>query len=121
MIYQSENIEWNDLGPELAEAIGADRVEVVRYTASLNELSRSLGLKGCHLVFLVDRNGYMKADPHDNMTGTLLYGGRAEVIGDIMIALETDGDYEIKGTDSRMRMLMLMRAVDDASGGLLRF
>lgn len=120
-LYQTENLEWEVLGAELAGCVGADRVEVVRYTAPLNELSRKLGLNGCHLVFLVDRNGYMREDPKDNMTGTLLYGKGSEIIGDIVFALETDEGYEIIAFESRMRLTMMLSAVDEAVGGLLSF
>lgn len=120
-IYQSENTEWSELSPEFSECIGAERTEVVRYTAPLNDISRMLGLKGCHLVFLVDRNGCMRKDQSDNMVGTMLYGAGSEIIGDIILALETDGDYDIVGFKSRMRLGAMIRAVDEAVDGLLRF
>ena len=93
--FQSEAEDWQQLDADLGEQIGAERLEVVRYTAPLNELSKRVGLVGCHLVFLVDRNGYAKEDIGDNMTGTILYGSGAEIRGDIIFALETDKGYEL--------------------------
>lgn len=118
--FQSEAEDWQQLDADLGEQIGAERLEVVRYTAPLNELSKRVGLVGCHLVFLVDRNGYAKEDIGDNMTGTILYGSGAEIRGDIIFALETDKGYELKGVESMVLLDNIYYAVNDAVGNLLR-
>ena len=118
--FQSEAKDWQQLDADLGEQIGAERLEVVRYTAPLNELSKRVGLVGCHLVFLVDRNGYAKKDIGDNMTGTILYGSGAEIRGDIIFALETDKGYELKGVESMVLLDNIYYAVNDAVGNLLR-
>lgn len=118
--FQSEAKDWQQLDADLGEQIGAERLEVVRYTAPLNELSKRVGLVGCHLVFLVDRNGYAKEDIGDNMTGTILYGSGAEIRGDIIFALETDKGYELKGVESMVLLDNIYYAVNDAVGNLLR-
>lgn len=118
--FQSEAEDWQQLDADLGEQIGAERLEVVRYTAPLNELSKRVGLVGCHLVFLVDRNGYAKEDIGDNMTGTILYGSGAEIRGDIIFALETDNGYKLKGIESMVLLDNIYYAVNDAVGNLLR-
>lgn len=118
--FQSEAEDWQQLDADLGEQIGAERLEVVRYTAPLNELSKRVGLVGCHLVFLVDRNGYAKEDIGDNMTGTILYGSGAEIRGDIIFALETDNGYKLKGVESMVLLDNIYYAVNDAVGNLLR-
>lgn len=118
--FQSEAEDWQQLDADLGEQIDAERLEVVRYTAPLNELSKRVGLAGCHLVFLVDRNGYAKEDIGDNMTGTILYGSGAEIRGDIIFALETDKGYELKGVESMVLLDNIYYAVNDAVGNLLR-
>ena len=118
--FQSDAKDWQQLDADLGEQIGAERLEVVRYTAPLNELSKRVGLVGCHLVFLVDRNGYAKEDIGDNMTGTILYGSGAEIRGDIIFALETDKGYELKGVESMVLLDNIYYAVNDAVGSLLR-
>ena len=118
--FQSEAKDWQQLDADLGEQIGAERLEVVRYTAPLNDLSKRVGLVGYHLVFLVDRNGYAKEDIGDNMTGTILYGSGAEIRGDIIFALETDKDYELKGVESMVLLDNIYYAVNDAVGNLLR-
>lgn len=118
--FQSKAEDWQQLDADLGEQIDAERLEVVRYTAPLNELSKRVGLVGCHLVFLVDRNGYAKEDIGDNMTGTILYGSGAEIRGDIIFALETDNGYKLKGIESMVLLDNIYCAVNDAVGNLLR-
>ena len=108
------------LDAELAKKIKAERTEVVRYTAALNALTKQIGLSGCHLVFLVDRNGYAKEDIGDNMTGTILYGSGQPILGDIVFALETDSGYHIKGVDSVKLLTFIYDTINDAVGNLLR-
>lgn len=108
------------LDAELAEKIKAERTEVVRYTAALNALTKQIGLSGCHLVFLVDRNGYAKEDIGDNMTGTILYGSGQPILGDIVFALETDSGYNIKGVDSVKLLTDIYNSINNAVGDLLR-
>lgn len=117
--FQSEATDWQTLDAELAEQIGAERTEVVRYTAPLNELSKRIGLRGYHLVFLVDRNGYASG-AGDNMTGTILYGSGAEIRGNIVFALETDNNYKICGSTSMAQIDGIYNAINDAVGDLLR-
>ena len=112
--------EGAQLDAELAEKIKAERTEVVRYTAALNALTEQIGLSGCHLVFLVDRNGYAKEDIGDNMTGTILYGSGQPILGDIVFALETDSGYHIKGVDSVELLTDIYNSINNAVGDLLR-
>lgn len=112
--------DWSEVGPALSEALGADRLEVVRFTPRLNELTARLCLVNCHLVFLMDRNAAMRADARDNMTGTILYGTGYEIMGDIAFALESDKGYEIMGIESISLVDDVFNWVNDAVGGLLR-
>ena len=118
--FQSQAEDWRELDADIAEHIGAERTEVVRFTAPLNALSKRLGLVDCHLVFLVDRNGYQKEDIGDNMTGTILYGSGHEILGNIVFALETDKGYEIKGFTSARLIEDAYIAINAAVGELLR-
>lgn len=118
--FQSEAQDWRGLDADIAEHIGAERTEVVRFTAPLNALSKRLGLVDCHLVFLVDRNGYQKDGIGDNMTGTILYGSGHEILGNIVFALETDKGYEIKGFTSARLIEDAYIAINEAVGELLR-
>lgn len=118
-IYQSESEDWRTLDAELCGLIGAERLEVVRYTNPLNRISQALGLDDSHLVFMVDRNGYAKG-LGDNMTGTILYGSGNEILGDIIFALETDSGYKIKGIESRKLMIDTFSFINQIAGNLLR-
>ena len=118
--HQCESEDWNVLGEQLAEWIGADRVEIVRYTAPLNALTQQLRLNGRHLVFMVARNGYNQT-VGDNMPATILYGGGYPIYGNIVFALETDQSYEIEGFRSRKLFSEALDAVDAAVDGLLRY
>ena len=120
-VEQSDNEDWSALGDELASWINADRVEIVRFTKPLNALSEKLSLNERHLVFMVDRNGAAKEDIGDNMPGTILYGSGYEIMGDIIIAIETDKGYEIEGIMSRSLLGEVMDAVDEAVDHLLIF
>lgn len=120
-IHQSEAEDWSTLGDELAQWIGADRVEVVRYTRPLNALTEQLNLNGRHLVFMVARNGYGDRTVGDNMPATILYGGGYPIYGNIVFALETDSGYKIEGIRSRNLFGAVVDAVNNAVDGLLRF
>lgn len=120
-IHQSKAEDWNTLGDELAQWIGADRVEVVRYTRPLNALTEQLRLNGRHLVFMVARNGYGDRTVGDNMPATILYGGGYPLYGNIVFALETDNGYKIEGIRSRNLFGAVVDAVNNAVDGLLRF
>lgn len=119
VLQQSENEDWDTLGKELSEWIGANgRVEVVRYTSALNALSEQLQLNKRHLVFMVARNGYVD-EVGDNMPATLLYGG-GPIYGNVVFALETDKGYEIEGITSKSLLTEVFEAVNNAVDGLLR-
>lgn len=118
--FQSKAENWQELDADIAEHIGANRTEIVRYTAPLNTLSKQLGLVGCHLVFLVDREGYQKEDIGDNMTGTLLYGSGAEIKGNIVFALESDSGYKLMGFTSAALIENAYIEINAAVGELLR-
>ena len=120
-LHQSEHEDWATLGDELAEWIGCDRVEVVRFTPALNALSKELSLNERHLVFMVARNGYGDRTVGDNMTATLLYGGGYPIYGNIVFALETDQGYEIEGIRTRSLVNEVFDAVNNAVDGLLRW
>lgn len=92
---QSENEDWNTLGAELASWVGARRVEVVRFTEPLNAITEKLGLVNHHLIFMIGVGGNM--DAGDNAPATILYGGGNPLYGDIIIALESNDEYEIEG------------------------
>ena len=92
---QSENEDWNTLGAELASWVGARRVEVVRFTEPLNAITEKLGLVNHHLIFMIGVGG--NRDAGDNAPATILYGGGNPFYGDIIIALESNNEYEIEG------------------------
>ena len=117
---QSPNRDWGTLGGELAEWIGADGVEVVRYTPALNKLSEQLRLNQRHLVFMVARNGYGDKTVGDNMPATILYGRGYPLYGNIVFALETDQGYEIEGIITKKLLLETANAINEAVDGLLR-
>ena len=120
-LQQSENEEWSSLGDEIAKWIESPTgVQVVRFTAPLNALSKKLRLNERHLVFLMARNGYGDMTVGDNMPATLLYGGGYPLYGNIVIALETDNGYEIEGICSRKLLDEVFAAVNEAVDGLLR-
>jgi len=115
---QSDQTEWSALEGQLAEWIGGKRVEIVRFTQPLNALSEQLNLNQRHVVFMLPRGGAGTAG--DNMPATLLYGGGYPIFGNIIVALETDGDYEIEGFATRSLLGEALDAINAAVGGLLR-
>ena len=117
---QSEKLRWADLRTDIASWLEADRVEIVRYTQCLNDLTRQLNLNGRHLVLLVDRNGSLCEESGDNMPATILYGGGYPLYGHALIGLETDDDYTIEGIRTQSLINEVFAAVDQAVGGLLR-
>lgn len=119
-IKQSEHEDWNTLGDEIASWMGCDRVEVVRYTPALNAISEKLNLNARHIVFMVARNGYGDKTVGDNMPATLLYGGGYPLVGNIVIALETDNGYEIEGFITQHILDMAFEEVNKAVDGLIR-
>ena len=118
--FQSKAESWQELDADIAEHIGAERTEIVRFTAPLNTLSKQLGLVDCHLVFLVDREGYKKDGLGDNMTGTLLYGSGHEILGNIVFALESDSGYKLMGFTSAALIENAYIEINAAVGNLLR-
>ena len=118
-VKQSEHEDWETLGGELAEWIGADRGEIVRYTPALNAISGKLRLNERHLVFMVDRNG-ANSTAGDNMPATLLYGRGYPIYGNIVFALETDKGYEIEGFITKSLLNEAYAAINEAVDGLLR-
>lgn len=118
--FQSTAESWQELDADIAEHIGAERTEIVRFTAPLNTLSKQLGLVDCHLVFLVDREGYKKDGLGDNMTGTLLYGSGHEILGNIVFALESDSGYKLMGFTSAALIENAYIEINAAVGNLLR-
>lgn len=118
--FQSTAESWQELDADIAEHIGAERTEIVRFTAPLNTLSKQLGLVDCHLVFLVDREGYKKDGIGDNMTGTLLYGSGHEILGNIVFALESDSGYKLMGFTSAALIENAYIEINAAVGNLLR-
>lgn len=118
--FQSTAESWQELDADIAEHIGAERTEIVRFTAPLNTLSKQLGLVDCHLVFLVDREGYKKDGLGDNMTGTLLYGSGHEILGNIVFALESDNGYKLMGFTSVALIENAYIEINATVGNLLR-
>lgn len=120
-LFQTETTDYQPLEAELAAKIGAQRLEVVRYTAPLNAISQHVGLTDHHLVMLVDRNGYARSDAGDNMTGTILYGAGYEIMGDIIFALESDSGYKLSGiVESNTLLNNIYNTINNAVGGLLK-
>lgn len=115
---QSNQREWGLLEPELANWIGGKRVEIVRFTKPLNALSEQLNLNERHLVFMIARGA--AGTTGDNMPASLLYGGGYPLYGDIIVALETDRDYEIEGFATNSLLNEALNAVNAAVDGLLR-
>ena len=99
--------------------IGADRLEVVRYTKPLNELSKALQLNERHLVFITDRNGGLKDNTGDNMPATMLYGAGYPIYGHVVFALETDNGYTIEGIRTISLAKEVFAAIYHATDGLL--
>lgn len=118
--FATSDEDWRALDEALAAQIGAERLEVVRFTAPLNALSTHIGLNDYHLIFLVDRNSYTKSNIGDNMTGTLLYGSGQEILGDIIFALESDNGYKITGIRSSQLLNKIYSSINETVGGLLR-
>ncbi|MBQ7952965.1 MAG: hypothetical protein IJ286_07640 [Alistipes sp.] len=118
--FQSTAESWQELDADIAEHIGAERTEIVRFTAPLNTLSKQLGLVDCHLVFLVDMEGYKKDGLGDNMTGTLLYGSGHEILGNIVFALESDNGYKLMGFTSAALIENAYIEINATVGNLLR-
>ncbi len=118
--FQSTAESWQELDADIAKHIGAERTEIVRFTAPLNTLSKQLGLVDCHLVFLVDREGYKKDGLGDNMTGTLLYGSGHEILGNIVFALESDNGYKLMGFTSAALIENAYIEINATVGNLLR-
>ena len=54
------------------------------------------------------------------MPGTLLYGGGYPIYGNIVIALETDNGYIIKGFPTQRLFNNAFAAVNEAVDGLIR-
>ena len=52
--------------------------------------------------------------------GTLLYGGGYPIYGNIVIALETDNGYKIKGFPTQRLFNNAFAAVNEAVDGLIR-
>ena len=117
-IWQSIKEDWNALEGELAGLIGGKRVEIIRFTPPLNALSEQLNLNLRHLVFMIPRG--FNGTAGDNMPASILYGGGYPIFGDIIIALETDDDYEIEGFATRSLLGEALDAVNAAVNGLLR-
>jgi hypothetical protein len=118
-LHPIESTGWNDLGPQIASLIGADRLEVVRYTKPLNELSKALQLNERHLVFITDRNGGLKDNTGDNMPATMLYGAGYPIYGHVVFALETDNGYTIEGIRTISLAKEVFAAIYHATDGLL--
>lgn len=116
--FQQSNEEGHALEDELAGWIGGKRVEVVRFTNPLNKLTEKLNLNQRHVIFMIARGA--TGTTGDNMPATLLYGGGYPLYGDIIVALETDGDYEIEGFATRSLLHEALDAVNEAVDGLLR-
>ncbi|MBR6457137.1 MAG: hypothetical protein IKS71_00935 [Bacteroidales bacterium] len=118
-VKQSENENWRELEDDLSSWIGANGIEIVRFTPALNQLSEDLRLNERHLVFMLDRNPGFKTRG-DNMTASILYGRGYPIYGDIIFGLETDKGYEIEGVRSRSLLVEIFEKVNAAVNGLLR-
>lgn len=119
LMVETESEDWDKLGKTIANCLEVQRVEVVRYTEPLNQLTRQLHLENYHLVFLTDAYG-QTSGAGDNMPATLLYGGSWEIYGNIMIALETDQDYRIEGFHTENLFFEAFEAINTKVGNLLR-
>lgn len=115
----ADSNEWSDVEAAVAPAIGAERLEVVRFTPRLKQLTYDLGLVRSHLVFLMDRNAALKEDARDNMTGTVLYGTGYEIMGNIAFCLETDEGYNVVGIESMKKAMEIFDAINDAVSEML--
>ena len=107
-----------DLGPvcSLVEARGFD---VVHYSTALTRITKALGLEGCHVAMLVDKDGYMKDLP-DNMPGTLVYGQGYEIRGTVVFVLEDDKSYALMPMKGLQRTYMFLQLLSAATGDLVR-
>ena len=107
-----------DLDPvcSLVEARGFD---VVHYSTALTRITKALGLEGCHVAMLVDKDGYMKDLP-DNMPGTLVYGQGHEIRGTVVFVLEDDKSYTLMPMKGLQRTYMFLQLLSAATGDLVR-
>lgn len=116
---QSESEDWSALGDEIASWIQARRVEVVRFTPPLNAISEKLNLLGRHLVFMIARGNVEDMTVGDNAPASILYGGGGPLYGNVVFALETDGDYEIEGFRTLGLFNQAMHEINEAVDGLI--
>ena len=118
---QFEQEDWADLKPLLSSRIGADRLEIIRFTQPLNALSQEQDLNMCHLVIIMGRDNYDEDSLEDNAPASILYGGGYPLYGHAVFALETDDGYVIEGFRSQSLFYDAIDAINKAVSGLLRF
>ena len=104
-----------------AKFTGARSFDVVHYSTILARITKALGLdkESCHVVMLVDRDGYAKDLP-DNMPGTIIYGHGDEMRGTVVFALEDDKSYTLMPMLGLQRVYMFLQMLDAATMGLVR-
>ena len=110
-----EELELDDL----ASKMGARGFDVVHFSPVLTRITKALCLEECHVVMLVDKDGYMKDLP-DNMIGTIVYGQGAEMRGPVAFVLETDNGYKLLPIKGLQRTFMLLEMLRAVTGGLIR-
>jgi hypothetical protein len=102
---------------EMAELIGAERVDAIHCSAPLNEITKACGL-GKQLAMYVDREGIHKG-LDDNAIGTMLYGNGYEIRGSLIIAME-DTRYDTYSFDTLEDIEAVYNGIKALSGNLLR-
>ena len=107
-----------DLDP-VCDFVQARGFDVVHYSTALTRITKALGLEGCHVAMLVDKDGYMKDLP-DNMPGTLVYGQGYEIRGTVVFVLEDDKTYRLLPMKGFQRIYMFIQMLRAATGDLVR-
>jgi hypothetical protein len=102
---------------EMAELIGAERVDAIHYSAPLDGITKACGL-GKQLAMYVDREGIHKG-LDDNAIGTMLYGNGYEIRGSIIIVME-DNRYDTYSFDILEDIEAVYNGIKALSGNLLR-
>ncbi len=102
---------------EMAELIGAERVDAIHCSAPLDEITKACGL-GKQLAMYVDRDGIHKG-LDDNAIGTMLYGNGYEIRGSLIIAME-DIRYDTYSFDTLEDIEAVYNGIKALSGSLLR-
>lgn len=102
---------------EMAGIIDAEGLDAIHYSAPLEGIKSSCGLKK-QLAMYVDKNGVAKGLA-DNAAGTMLYGDGYEIRGSAIIVME-DHRYDTHSFDTLEDIEVVYNKINEFAGGLLR-